>query len=138
MYNQTFSELGLGKLIEQKFSKNADNEDGLKVNVECSVADPGSGAFLTPVSGMGKKSRCGSGMYIPDHVSEGLETIFWVKILKFLDADPDQGSEIFLHWIRDQGRKNFGYGIRDKHPGSATLVECLRYQGKGNVKSNIR
>jgi hypothetical protein len=24
----------------------------------------------------------------PDHISESLETIFWVKILKFFDADP--------------------------------------------------
>jgi hypothetical protein len=24
----------------------------------------------------------------PDHFSESLETIFWVKILKFVDADP--------------------------------------------------
>jgi hypothetical protein len=31
----------------------------------------------------------GSGMNIPDHISEGLETIFLVKILKFFDADPD-------------------------------------------------
>jgi hypothetical protein len=43
-----------------------------------------------------------------------LETIFWVKILKFFDADP--------------GWKNSNLGscmekirIRDKHPGSATL-----------------
>ncbi len=28
----------------------------------------------------------------PDHISESLETIFWVKILKFFDADP--GSEM--------------------------------------------
>jgi hypothetical protein len=43
---------------------------------------------------MGKKSRSGSGMNIPDHLSESLETIFWVKILKFVnaDADPDPGS----------------------------------------------
>jgi hypothetical protein len=34
-----------------------------------SVADPGSGAFLTPGSGMGKKSRSGSGMNNPDHIS---------------------------------------------------------------------
>jgi hypothetical protein len=49
-------------------------------------ADPGSGAFLTTGSGMGKKSRSGSGMNIPDHISEILEAIFWVKIkiLKFL------------------------------------------------------
>jgi hypothetical protein len=39
---------------------------------ETSVADPGSGALLTPGSGMGKKS--GSGIRIcddnPDHISE--------------------------------------------------------------------
>jgi hypothetical protein len=35
---------------------------------------------------MGKKS--GSGMSSPDHISESLETIFWVKIVKFFYADP--------------------------------------------------
>jgi len=44
-----------------------------------SVADPEFGAFLTPGSGMGKKSRSGSEMNIPDDVSKSLETIFWVK-----------------------------------------------------------
>jgi hypothetical protein len=53
-----------------------------------SVADPGSGAFLTPGSGMGKKSGSGSGMNNPGHISERLETLFWVKIPKFFDADP--------------------------------------------------
>ncbi len=49
---------------------------------------------LDPGSGMGKKSRSGSGTNIPDHISEILETIFWVKILKFFDAaaNPDRGS----------------------------------------------
>jgi hypothetical protein len=37
----------------------------------------------------------------PEHISESLETIFWVKILKFFDADADPG--IFLTWIRDLG-----------------------------------
>jgi hypothetical protein len=55
---------------------------------------------------MDKKS--GSEMNNPDHISESLETIFWVKILKFFDADPGTGMEK----IR----------IRDKNPGSATLV----------------
>jgi hypothetical protein len=27
-----------------------------------------------------------------DHISESLETIFWVKILKFFDADPESGT----------------------------------------------
>jgi hypothetical protein len=57
-----------------------------------SVADPGSGAFLTP----------GSRIFILDHISERSETIFWLKTLKFFDADP--GSVIFL--TLDPGRKN--------------------------------
>jgi hypothetical protein len=36
---------------------------------------------------MGKES--GSGMNIPDHISESLERIFWVK---FFDAEPDPES----------------------------------------------
>jgi hypothetical protein len=52
--------------------------------------DPGSGAFLAPGSGISKKS--GSGMNNPDHISENLKNNFWVKILKFIDVDPD--SEI--------------------------------------------
>jgi hypothetical protein len=48
--------------------------------------DPGPGAFLTPGSGMGKKSGSGSWKNNPDHISESLETIFRVKILKFLVA----------------------------------------------------
>ncbi len=43
----------------------------------------------------------------PDHIFESLETIFWVKILKFFDAD--LGSR--MEKIR----------IQDKHPGFATL-----------------
>ncbi len=43
-----------------------------------SVAElcPGSSAFLTPGSGIGKKSGSGSGIYNLDHISESLETIF--------------------------------------------------------------
>jgi hypothetical protein len=33
----------------------------------------------------------------PDHISESLESIFWVKILKFFD--PVSGME--KNWIRD-------------------------------------
>jgi hypothetical protein len=31
----------------------------------------------------------------PDCISESLETIFWVKILKFFDADSGSGMEKF-------------------------------------------
>jgi hypothetical protein len=47
---------------------------------------------------MGKISRSGSGMNkmnILDHISESLETISWVKILKFLYADADPDPESF-------------------------------------------
>jgi hypothetical protein len=63
--------------------------------------DPGSGAFLTPGSGMGKNSGSGSGMNNLDHISESLETIFWFKILKFLDTDLGSGLEKIR--IRDPG-----------------------------------
>jgi hypothetical protein len=62
------------------------------ITVLSSVEDPGSGAFLTPEYGM----------YIPDHISESSETIFWVKILKFFDLDP----ESFWSWIWDLEWKN--------------------------------
>jgi hypothetical protein len=55
---------------------------------------------------MGKKSRSGSGMNIPDHISESLETIFGLKILKFFDGDPDPGSGIFLTLDPDPEWKN--------------------------------
>jgi hypothetical protein len=67
--------------------------------------DPGSGAFLTPGSEMGKKSRSGSGMKNPDHIS----------LLKFFDTDP--GWKKF-----GSGMENVGSGIRDRHPGSETLL----------------
>ncbi len=61
----------------------------------CSVADPYPGSGIRCLldswirePGWVKKSRSGSGMNIPDHISESLETFFLVKILKFFDVDP--------------------------------------------------
>jgi hypothetical protein len=65
----------------------------------------------------------GSGMNNPDHIFLELRNhffAFWgVKILKFFDEDPGSGMETVR--IRDPGWKKVGSGIRDKHPGSATL-----------------
>jgi hypothetical protein len=47
-----------------------------------SVPDPVSGAFcafLTNGSGMEENPDAGSGMNIPNHISESLEPIFWVE-----------------------------------------------------------
>jgi hypothetical protein len=75
-----------------------------------SAADPGSGAFLTTRSGMGKNPGQGSRMNILDHFSETLETVFRAKKVflfifirihikkfkyKFFDEDPDPGSGSF-------------------------------------------
>ncbi len=59
-------------------------------------------------------------MKIPDHISESLETIFGVKVLKFFDVDADPG--IFL--TLDPGSGMEKIRIRDKHPGSATLLRA--------------
>jgi hypothetical protein len=55
-----------------------------------SVADPDPVPFLPLDPGWVKNQDRdpGSGKNNPDHISESLETIFWVKIFKFLDADP--------------------------------------------------
>ncbi len=54
----------------------------------------------------------GSGMNNVDHIPQSLETIFfWAKKLKFFDADSESGMGKI--WIRD------------KHPGSATLIKCM-------------
>jgi hypothetical protein len=50
----------------------------------------------------------------PDHISERLETNFWVKILKFFDADPGSPG---MEKIR----------IRDKHPGFGT-PKIIKYK----------
>ncbi len=72
-----------------------------------------------------------SGMNIPDNISESLEIIFWVKNVGtyILDSfmrirDPDY----FWPWIRD--RK---FRIRDKHPGSATLLFYCGFQDDKKV-----
>jgi hypothetical protein len=73
-------------------------------------------------SGIGKKSRSGSGMNISDHIAESLETIFWVKILKF--SDPDPGYEIFL--TLDPGWKNFGSGLEKNRIRDMSDCACLK------------
>jgi hypothetical protein len=43
---------------------------------------------------MGKKSRSGSGIQIRDEFTRAYKQFLVLKILKFFDADPDQGSGI--------------------------------------------
>ena len=92
------------------------------------IRDPGLGTFLTPGSGIrdGRKSASGSGIRDEQPGSYFLElrnhffAFLGVKILKFFYDDPGSGMETVR--IREPGWKKVGSGIRDKHPGSATLV----------------
>jgi hypothetical protein len=77
---------------------NACKSIDLKVSGSVSDPDPGAGAFLTPVSGMGKKPRSGSRICIRyEHPGSYFreQTVFGAKILKSFDADPDAGPESF-------------------------------------------
>jgi hypothetical protein len=60
----------------------------------------------------------------PDHISERLKKRFWVKILKFFDANLGSGMGKLCIW--DPGWKD---------PGSATLVPAhsARYVEYGTV-----
>jgi hypothetical protein len=73
-------------------------------------ADPGSGVFLTPGSGMGKIQ-----IWDPGWTPQILFLRTSLKILKVFYSDPDPVS--CQPWIRDG--KNL---IRNKLPGSATLL----------------
>jgi hypothetical protein len=73
---------------------------------------------------MGKNSGSGSGMN--NHriiLPSAQKSFFWVKILKFFDADLGSGNRDGNNLDPlDPGWRKVGSGIRDKHPGSATLV----------------
>jgi hypothetical protein len=76
---------------------------------------------------MGKKPRSGTGMNIPDHISESLESIFWVKILKFFDAS-DPG--LFL---------TPGSGIRNpQHCKKGVMLKSLAEHRAIGVKSLVK
>jgi hypothetical protein len=72
---------------------------------------------------MGKNPEPGSGRNISNQVSNSSVTIFGLKLFKFFVSVPDSGSNIFGPRIQDPGWKNSG--IRDKHPGSATLDRTM-------------
>jgi hypothetical protein len=66
-------------------------------NLQCCGSGSGIRCLLPDPGWVYQDPGSGSGMNIQDHISESLETIVWVKILKYFDVDP----EYFLPWIRD-------------------------------------
>jgi hypothetical protein len=79
------------------------------------IRDPGLDAFLTPGSGIRDEQPGSYFLELRNHFFAFLG----VKMLKFFDEDPGSGMETVR--IRDLGWEKVGSGIRDKHPGSATL-----------------
>ncbi len=84
------------------------NNKGIDMS-ECSVADPnpGSGAFLTPGSG------------IPEHISESLETIFWGKNTVILLCGSESRMENFgsgknIGWILNKKNLNLRQACFDE------------------------
>jgi hypothetical protein len=85
--------------------------------VESSVPDPGSRAFLTLDPELVKNQDPDPGLTSQIIFSRAWKQFFGSKILKFFDADPRSG--VFLTLDLGTG---MGSGIRDKHPGTATLL----------------
>jgi len=84
-----------------------------------------------PESEMGKKSGFGSGINNPDHISESLETIFCVKILKFFDVDPGSGMEKIR--TREPGwNSDPGSGINIPDPQHCLKDSCFSSTSTGN------
>ncbi len=79
------------------------------------VADPGSGAFLTPGSGVGEISGSGFGMNNQDHISESLETIFRLKCFKNFYANLGSLMEKVRIW---NGKNSSRAGIFKKSMGA--------------------
>ncbi len=70
-------------------------------------------------SGEGHLPFQGSEMHIPHHISESLETIFWVKNTLILWW----GSGIWKLFVPGSGIRDGRTRLRAKHPGSATHWE---------------
>ncbi len=114
---------------------------GLPPVLRIRIRDTGLGAFLTPGSGIrdGRKSASGSVIQDEQSGSYFLElrthffAFFGVKILKFFDEDQGSGMETVRIW--DPGWKKVGSGIRDKHPGAATLLAAYPAPARGGRAS---
>jgi hypothetical protein len=72
------------------------------VGMQCCGSGSGIRCLLTPGSGIwdpgwvkfkDPNPGSGSGMNNPDHIFESLETIFWVKIIKFFNARDGKNSD---------------------------------------------
>jgi hypothetical protein len=77
--------------------------------------------------------KSGSGINILDHISEKLETIFWVRNAYILCAGPDLGSGALLTLDPGYGMEKFGSGsiltlsTLAGYTAPGRLFVCLQY-----------
>jgi hypothetical protein len=83
------------------------------ITISVADPDPGSGAFLTPGSGIRDGQKVSIQIRDEQPVSYFRELGNHFLGFKYYNS---------LMRIRDPGWKKFGSGIRNKHPGSATLI----------------
>ncbi len=69
----------------------------------------------------------------PDDFSESLETIFWVKIRKFFDADPGSGMEKIR--IRDGKIRNIGDNLLLSNSNLINAINSSQYIILSHVRS---
>jgi hypothetical protein len=97
------------KIYESISIADPDPGSGIRCLFDPAIRDPGwlESQYPDPGSGRGRKSASGSGIRDEQPGSYFLElrnhffVFFWVKILKFFDADPGSGMENVR--IRDPG-----------------------------------
>jgi hypothetical protein len=91
--------------------------------MQCCGTRCGIRCLFDPWTRIKKKTpnpESGSGINIPNYISERLETLFWVKILQFFDADPGIFLTLDLRW------KKFNSEIRINIPDSQHYIDdCL-------------
>jgi hypothetical protein len=97
-YPDPDSELKSGSRFRSRRAKMRHRKKFLVLRIR--IRYPGSGAFLTPGSGIrdGLKNQdpdpgSGTGMKNPDLFLSAQKPFFWIKILKFFEVDPGSWME---------------------------------------------
>jgi hypothetical protein len=106
---------------------------------QCCGSRSGIRGFFDPLDPGWKKIQCqdpGTGMHIPDLISENSVSVFWVKIFAVNSLIRIRDPESCQPWIRDPRlEKN---RIRVKHPGSATLSSNIYCTTVHTVASTVQ
>ncbi len=103
----------------------------LEISTSAAAPDPGSGAFLTPESGMGKIriwDKC-SGSYFWELSNNSLGWKYFLNLLSIQCCGSGSGiRHIFYHLIRNPRRKKYRSGMNNPDPQHNYPVSFKLYQ----------